>query len=667
MNREYAEFVGLSTNLVDVDAAAARLLAPVEELRARLEGAAAAVAAARERLGGALQRRAEAAEARATLELLLDTSNVLSKVEKLLEEVDAAGAAPERENANPQNASAAADHAALLERVASEVNRLQFCAQRGARLPFVQGLRPRIEAADMRLGQLLGRSLERGLAGRDAAVLTRCLHAYAAVGKAEEAEGAVRRTLVAPLVARLLGADSAARSLEEVLTTLVSAVRTELAFIMEIVAREEAMAAFCFPAGSVLAEATEALVAKRPGAFSAGVPATFLSNYNAGLAFLDGLEALAGRPGSPAAQAFRVHAAVVQFASRWNLSVYFTLCFKELAESLDTAVAPASAGSDPAPAGAAGHGFALRPTAACWAAMQRCWADDCFVPALADRFLKLSLQLLARYATWLRAGVRARRSIAAEAEGEAVGDDAAVLADTSGGEWALALTTADALMQVHHDATTLASRARRELAAVVRARLSHAPEDVVVGVAAAVREGADALDAQMEGLVEAAVALVVARCAEALKQLRGIATTYRMTNKPMPTRPSAYVAAVLRPLVEVLEGERRAFLSEGARAALVEGAVAELTRRYAALAHELVTTVRKTESSLQRLRKGQAGAGDGGAANGPSDTDKICRQLALDAEHYGNEMAKLGVTASEIPAFAELMAATSNEADATSV
>ena len=56
MNREYAEFVGLSTNLVDVDAAAARLLAPVEELRARLEGAAAAVAAARERRGGARRR-----------------------------------------------------------------------------------------------------------------------------------------------------------------------------------------------------------------------------------------------------------------------------------------------------------------------------------------------------------------------------------------------------------------------------------------------------------------------------------------------------------------------------------------------------------------------------------------------------------------------------------
>ena len=40
--------------------------------------------------------------------------------------------------------------------------------------------------------------------------------------------------------------------------------------------------------------------------------------------------------------------------------------------------------------------------------MHRCFAEDVWLPPLADRFVRLALQLLARYATWLRAGLAAR-------------------------------------------------------------------------------------------------------------------------------------------------------------------------------------------------------------------------------------------------------------------
>ena len=44
------------------------------------------------------------------------------------------------------------------------------------------------------------------------------------------------------------------------------------------------------------------------------------------------------------------------------------------------------------------------------------------------------------------------------------------------------------------------------------------------------------------------VEVLSGRCGAALKPMRGIATTYRMVNRPMPTRPSPYVSAVLQPL-----------------------------------------------------------------------------------------------------------------------
>lgn len=52
-----------------------------------------------------------------------------------------------------------------------------------------------------------------------------------------------------------------------------------------------------------------------------------------------------------------------------------------------------------------------------------------------------------------------------------------------------------------------------------------------------------------------------------------------------------------------------------------------------------MTTVRKTESSLKRLKGrkdggGKDGKGDGKAAGAASDTDKICHQLLLDVQEY---------------------------------
>ena len=42
---------------------------------------------------------------------------------------------------------------------------------------------------------------------------------------------------------------------------------------------------------------------------------------------------------------------------------------------------------------AAPLGLQLAVGAAAWKALQRCWAADVFVPQLADRFLRLALQV----------------------------------------------------------------------------------------------------------------------------------------------------------------------------------------------------------------------------------------------------------------------------------
>lgn len=80
INRDYTDFVNLSTKLVDVDAAVVRMRAPLLELREKIQGFRTAVENLLVALRNGLRQRSEAAAAREVLELLLDTFHVVSKV-----------------------------------------------------------------------------------------------------------------------------------------------------------------------------------------------------------------------------------------------------------------------------------------------------------------------------------------------------------------------------------------------------------------------------------------------------------------------------------------------------------------------------------------------------------------------------------------------------------
>lgn len=84
INRDYADFVNLSTKLVDVDAVVVRMRAPLVELRDKIEQFRGSVEVSLLAIKNRLKQRSEAASARETLELLLDTFHVVSKVVPLI-------------------------------------------------------------------------------------------------------------------------------------------------------------------------------------------------------------------------------------------------------------------------------------------------------------------------------------------------------------------------------------------------------------------------------------------------------------------------------------------------------------------------------------------------------------------------------------------------------
>ncbi|KAJ6760899.1 CONSERVED OLIGOMERIC GOLGI COMPLEX COMPONENT 2 [Salix purpurea] len=216
INRDYTDFVNLSTKLVDVDSAVVRMRAPLLELREKIEGFRGSVDSSLVALKNGLEQRSEAAATREVLELLLDTFHVVSKVEKLIKELPSVPADWSNGDVNLAQKSVVSNgsiengtnvretQSMLLERIASEMNRLKFYIAHAQNLPFIQNMEKRIQSASLLLDASLGHCFVGGLEHRDESVIYNCLRAYAAIDNTSSAEEIFRTTVVAPLVQRII-------------------------------------------------------------------------------------------------------------------------------------------------------------------------------------------------------------------------------------------------------------------------------------------------------------------------------------------------------------------------------------------------------------------------------------------------------------------------------
>ncbi|KNA08973.1 hypothetical protein SOVF_157850 [Spinacia oleracea] len=666
INRDYNDFVNLSTNLVDVDSSVARMRAPLSDLREKIAAFRDCVQDSLVSLQNGLNQRAEAANAREVLELLLDTFHVVSKVEKLIKELPSVPA----DWSNGDMSTSEKNHLSngislqqsenesnvretqsmLLERIASEMNRLKFYMAHAKDLPFIQNIEKRFQSATLLLDASLGHCFSDGLEHRDENAIYNCLRAYAAIDNTRNAEEIFRTTIVAPLIEKIIPHGSsgligvaANDELEADFQEMKQCIEKDCTFLLRISSKENSgFHVFDFLANSILREVFSAIQKGKPGAYSPGRPTEFLKNYKSSLDFLSHLEGYC--TSRYAVSKFRAEPVCVDFMKQWNLGVYFSLRFQEIAGALDTELMAPSLvvvqerredGKFPA--------LILKQSVTLLESLRSCWGEDVLVLSCSDKFLRLSLQLLSRYTNWLSSGLHARQSGHGNAK--------------PGAEWAISAGPED-LLYIIHDVKHLVDEVSGDYVGHVMKLLSSCPSEVLDPVKQSILQSAKSLENMVPPVIKSIVDVLVEKSVEALLQLKGISATYRMTNKPLPVQHSPYVLAILHPLKAFLEGNRAAtYLDDGTKHELLQGAALEITKSYYELVSELVNVARKTESSLQRLRQGaqrRTGASSDVNDHNVSNTDKICMQLFLDIQEYGRNLAALGVDAAKIEDYQSL-------------
>ncbi|KAL0928501.1 hypothetical protein M5K25_000385 [Dendrobium thyrsiflorum] len=647
INRDYTDFVSLSTRLVDVDSSVARMRAPLAEFRDKVGAFRIAVENSLSSLRSGLRQRAEASAAREMLERLLDTFHVVSKVEKLIKELPTTvsigpsadlvhvekGILSNENSLHPaeNGTNFRVTQSILLERIASEMNRIKFSISNAKDLPFIVNLEKRIQSAIELLDHSLGNCFKDGLEHHDEDAIYNCLRAYAAIDNTAAAEEIFRLVIVTPLIQKIIPYNqsqiidgSSSDELEEYYQKIRQSIKSDCKFILDISSIENSgLHVFDFLANSILKEVLLAIQKGKPGAFSPGKPTEFLKNYKSSLGFLAYLEGYCSS--KSAVSKFRLQAVYVDFMRQWNIGVYFSLRFQEIAGALDSTLMAASV--TPVDNLYSNQGksqiLTLKQSVMLLESLRLCWSDDVLVISCSDKFLRLSLQLLSRYSTWLSAGLLTRNAAAED------------------------------FIYVMHDVGFLVAELSGNFLTHVLQLLESCSTEVLDLVRRSILQAVTSLNDTLPIVKNSMVEGIAERSLEDLKQLKGITATYRMTDK-LPVRHSPYVSGILRPLKVFLDGDSIVYLNKELLNELLYSTADRITGRYYEMAADVVNLARKTESSLLRLRQGaqrRVGASSDALDNNISNTEKICMQLFLDIQEYGRNLASLGVKAADIPTY----------------
>lgn len=637
----FSTFTSFSTSIAEADALADVAAKPLKDLQTLLQNLLQALDQQIDQLEQSLTKRREVAERTNALKGLLEANDLLQKCERLLREY------------SPLTAVQSQDALRLVERIAGEAAKLSFVLRRAVEGAFLNSLSVRINAVRRGVRNCLENWLKRALFPKNQAsdsvydneILGRVLAMYVVSGLSGEAEDFFRRHVVMPFTgtrlrmtpmlaaaerrvgATVTAADALVQAEEEVVAFLGDKVMP----LVSLVDSEERLRGKLDFVGRAVWPQIERTVSQHmAAAFSPGIPNVFHKSVLAGGRLYRAVESAVGEERR---DELSKSEATVEFWKHWNLPVYFQLRFQEVTSKFDAFLEKGPvAAEDGAEEGEKGgllrsDVYHAAPTASLVASLKRCWSDDVFLLSLAHRFLRLSLQLLARYTTWVRTGLA--------------------------GEW----TNPDAIpkgaVRVFYDVTVLQKRIPAELSSVLRLRAPSFSAENLENLDAAFVEATDKFSELLPELSRSISDALARSCVENLQPLRGILATYRMSSKQAPTTHSPFVPKILRPL-KVLLKESEGIIERDERVKIAAAVSEQTAAEYFNMATDLMQRNKSSEATLRRLNIGRSGALGGSGGGVMSVIDKISMQLYLDVAKFMDDIKGLGVTIAKVPSLVQL-------------
>ncbi|XP_019612931.2 conserved oligomeric Golgi complex subunit 2 isoform X2 [Rhinolophus sinicus] len=671
INKDYADFVNLSTNLVGMDKALNQLSVPLGQLREEVLSLRSSVSEGIRAVDERMSKQEDIRKKKMCVLRLIQVIRSVEKIEKILNS-QSSKETPALEVRSPLLTGQ------ILERIATEFNQLQFHAVQSKGLPLLDKVRPRIAGITAMLQRSLEGLLLEGLQTSDVDIIRHCLRTYATIDKTRDAEALVGQVLVKPYMDQVIieqTVESRPDGLQTMYKKLLDFVPHHCRLLREVTGgaisseKGNTVPGYDFLVNSVWPEIVRGLEENLPSLFNPGDPDAFHKKYTISMNFLRTFERQCGSQAS--VKRLRAHPAYHSFNNKWNLPVYFQIRFREIAGSLEAALTDVL---EDAPAGSS---FCLLASQRTWSSLQRCWSDAMFLPSLAHRLWRLTLQILARYSVFVNELLL--RPISNESAKDIKNPvvtgskDPSVTQGNSEDQGSgpseskpAASISSTQLVHVVADLDRLQEQLP-ELLETIKPKLEMIGFKNFSSVSA-LADSQLSLSACVPPLSSRIVRDLSESCFNYLKSALEVPRLYRRTNKEVPTTASSYVDSALKPFYQLQSGHKDK-LKQALMQQWLEDALSESTQKYCETVSDILHSVRKMEESLKRLKQARktTSPSPGGSGGGMSDDDKIRLQLALDVEYLGEQIQKLGLQSKDIksfPALTALVAAAKDQATA---
>jgi len=350
------------------------------------------------------------------------------------------------------------------------------------------------------------------------------------------------------------------------------------------------------------------------------------------------------------------HPTTVEFSKKWNLPIYYQLRFGECCTRLNRAIARVQREGWDAEVFTGARStesflkenmhFQVPVFLELYDILLSLWKPDVFIRPLTSRFLRGSVQLLGRMIAFAKEGL----------EGNVTGVESIPPPDGNKGD-------EDTIKFFWRDKAEDVAAVAWEMAVLELCLTEHYRETVIAAVASkdsGQQSNVYNTEEELEELrtlisevlfeaskdispfiskcwMEVICGILTAKCCTPLAAVKGVAATYRMTNRPPPTQASHFVSTILRPLKEFDNAFSSRTPTE-VKSIWKENIVGIVSERYSAAVEELLETVRRTEEAL-KSRKSRRTAG----TVGMSDGDKVKLQLLLDFQEFSKGVAEVAV------------------------
>ncbi|XP_059157216.1 conserved oligomeric Golgi complex subunit 2-like [Physella acuta] len=668
INKDYADFVNLSTNLVGMDKAITNLTTPLGQLKEEVLSVQTAMDEAIKGVQEKIRQQQEIQRKKAVLQRLMNITASVEKIEKLLGIKQGTDTDTPGELTGP-----------LIERVATEFNKLQFYVTRSKGLPLVDKVKPRIAAITTTLQFSLEGSFLSGLETENAGMLRQCLRTYALIDKTHDAESLFQEHIVHPYMEEVISEEFLRhhnKDISVMFDHIVAFFPEKCSILTGITTGTsgDIVRGYDFIVNAVLPEVVKNLELKTPSIFAPGNPDVFHKKYNACMKFLDDFEQCCGSLAS--VKRLRQHPSYSSLLGKWSLPVYFQIRFQDIAGSFETSLATGFNNVQ--------GDFHLQSSNALWTCLNWCWREDIFLPALTHRFVKLNLQLLSRYKTWLNEVyqeefVRKTESVT-ETKPRSSTPDILNSPTTTTDIMTRSMSPKPTHMQdlVQRPALTtgqvVALMADMDkLVAMIPLLYENEIKTKLVSVG---HENPDLvkviLSEEMSSACECRPRFwsmvtedIIKRCSVFLNQVNDIPRLYRRTNKEVPTKQSTYLSSVIKPLTQFCAEHSNA-LNQQQKVEFLGHVFTSLTQQFSEVTCEVLTSTKKMEESLRRLKKARGGEKEK-EKSGFSDSDKIRTQLIIDIRSFHKQMEDFGIQPENIEGYSKLSSlAEDAQADITS-